>query len=237
MPVEFPNRIHGDGRLIINPSFNAPLRKNESQQYLNALTHILGEAAISLTINPADPQLPSTLLALKQRFMIGFSNGCPWPEKVIKNHLLKQEKPPTSLNELAQEITKSGLADGRNNMLYQILLQNGSDSLKDELLSYHPWSHIEGQEDRNLPKDITDENGRGGYSLAYDPPYFDALIPLYKYIDNGAEGTHDARYFAVMEFFEKTAGKMKSIQELVKKTEGFLSNPSAYLKPFLPKNK
>jgi len=74
--------------------------------------------------------------------------------------------------------------------------------------------------------------------LACDPPYFDVLIPLYKYIDddNNVE-THQIRYCAVTDFLETIANKVKSINELVLQTKEFLANPQEYLQSFLPTSK
>lgn len=238
MPKEFPSRIHGDGRLIVDPSFYASISKDETPQYLKALTDVIGKAKIAMTIDSQDPQLPSTLLALKQRFMIGFSNGCPWPEKAISEYLLDQKTPPTTLEQLTTQIKESALFDAKHSFLFQILLQYASIPLKDELLSYHPWQQLNEQENHNLPQDITDPHGKGAYGLAYDPPYFEVLIPLYKYIDDDKNvGNHQARYFAVTDFLEGVVNNAKSIEELVKQTKGFLINPETYIEPYLTKPK
>jgi len=238
MPKEFPNRIYGDGRLTIKPSFYNPVSRKEYPHYLKALTDIMGKANIVITIDSQDPLLPNTLLSLKQRFMIGFSNGCPWPEKVISEYLMEQTTPPTTLEELATQIEKSARSDGKHSFFFQILLQHASKPLKRELKSYHPWQQLKGQEDHNLPQEITDPNGKGAYGLACDPPYFDVLIPLYKYIDddNNVE-THQIRYCAVTDFLETIANKVKSINELVLQTKEFLTNPQEYLQSFLPTSK
>lgn len=238
MPKEFPNRIHGDGRLIIKPSFFSPVSQRESPQYLKKLTDIMRRANIVITIDSQDPLLPDTLLSLKQRFMIGFSNGCPWPEKVISEYLMEQTTPPTTLKELATQIEKSARSDGKHSFLFQILLQHASKPLKRELKSYHPWQQLKEQEDHNLPQEITDPDGKGAYGLAYDSPYFDVMIPLYKYIDDDKNvETHQIRYCAVTEFLETVANKAKSVEELVSQTKEFLANPQKYLQPFLQTSK
>lgn len=237
MSKEFPNRIHGDGRLIMDMSFYSPLNKKESIHYSNTLKSIIKKTNISFEIDQADPRLPDTLLALKQRFMIGFSNGCPWPEKVISRYLSNQEKPPSNLDDLTTLIKESGHADGKHSFLFQDLLVNSSQPLKNELLNYYPWQKIDAQENRNLPKDITSPDGKGGYGLAFDPPYFEVLVPLYKYIDDKKNpGTQEARYFAVSDFFEHVAGKTESIRKLIAETNKFLSNSQSYVSPYMEKN-
>jgi len=231
---EFPNRIHGDGRLIIDESFYSPVSRKETPQYIRTLTDIMSRAKITMPLNPQDPQLASTLLALKQRFMIAFSGGCPWPEKAVSEYLLAQKTQPATLVELTTQIRESARSDGKHSFLFQSLLQNASKPLRDELLNYHPWQPLEKQENRHLPHNITDSDGKGAYGLAYDPPYFDVLIPLYKYIDdNKNKGTHEARYFAVTDFLEKAASGAQSIEDLIGQTKGFLTNPQAYLEQYL----
>jgi hypothetical protein len=238
MPKEFLGRIHGDGRLTVDDSFYSPISEDETPQYLKVLTNILDKAKITMTINPQDLKLPRTLLALKQRFIIGFSNGCPWPEKAISKYLLKQTAPPTTLEELTTLIKDSALFDGKHSFLFQSLLESASKPLKDALLSYHPWRQLEGQEDHNLPQDITNPHGKGAFGLAYDPPFFEVLIPLYRYIDDDENiGTHQARYFAVTDFFEKVANKTLTIEEFIEQTKGFLSHPDKYLRPHLINHK
>lgn len=183
-----------------------------------------------------DQALPHTLLTLKQRFKIGFSNGCPWPEKAIAEHLESQISAISSLEQLEEGIRESGLSDGKHSMLFQNLLQFASKPLKKELLSYHPWEALEKQENQHLPDEVTDPKGKGGYGIAYDPPFFDVLKPLYRFIDEEKDrNVHNARHLAVVEFFEKTASKVKTIDELVKQTNKFLAQPK-YVKQFLPRN-
>jgi len=237
MSKEFSKRIHGDGHLIMNSSFYSPINKKETPHYLNALTIILNKSEIFMPIEQKDPKLPDVLLALKQRFMIAFSNGCPWPEKAISEYLSSQQKLPTSLDELTTQINESGRVDGKRSFLFQSLINYSSESLKKELLSYHPWNPLEKQENHNLPEDITEPNGKGAYGLANDSPFFEVIVPLYKYIDDGKPGTNEARYFAVSDYMEKVAGKAKSIKELVAETNKFLSNPKNYLKPYLAETK
>ncbi len=234
MSKEFPGRIHGDGHLIMDISFYCPLNKKESIHYANTLKSIIKKANIGFEIDQADPGLPNTLLALKQRFMIGFSNGCPWPEKIIGKYLSNQEQAPTNLDDLTKLIKKSGHADGKHSFLFQDLLANSSQPLKNEILNYHPWQKIAGQEDHNLPEDITNSKGKGGYGMAYNPPFYEVLVPLYKYIDDKKNpGTQEARYFAVSDFFGAVASKTKSIKALIVETNKFLSNSSVYLGPYL----
>ncbi|OGK63015.1 hypothetical protein A2334_01480 [Candidatus Roizmanbacteria bacterium RIFOXYB2_FULL_38_10] len=231
MPKEFPGRIHGDGRVIMDDSFYSPVTKKQKPFYIKTLQKILSNAHIEVPIDNQNPILPDTLLALKQRFMIGFSNGCPWPEKAISEYLLEQATKPQTLEDLTTQIKESAHGDGKHSFLFQGLLRHASPELRNELLSYHPWQRLERQEDHNLPQDITDDSGKGAYGLAYNPPYFDVLIPLYKYIDDDTKGdTKQDRFFAVLNFFEKGAAKAQTITDLVNQAGAFLSNPQAYLK-------
>ena len=235
MPERFAHRTHGDGRLIMNEGFYRPLGKRAARAYTNVLGSIMERSHLPFTLDPKDTELPNTLLALRQRFQIGFSNGCPWPEKAITEFIEKEEKPPTSLPELTQVIQKSMQFDGKHSFLFQGLLRSASPTLKNELLSYHPWKRLEGQEDRNLPPEITRPDGKGAYGLAYDPPYFDVLIPLYKFIDEPgiSKEEHQARFFAVTDFFENTMGSFETIDEVIEATRAYLQNPQ-YVKQYLP---
>lgn len=233
MPQEFPNLTHGDGHLITD-SFYAPVSAEETPMYLHTLQSVLQTAGLEMTIKEQDPDLSSTLLALKQRFMIGFSNGCPWPEQAISEYLHDQKIHPENLTQLAKQIIDSARFDGKHNMLFQNMLQYASEPLKKDLLSYHPWEKIKGQEDRNLPKDITDPEGKGAYGLAFGPPYFESLIPLYKFIDSATQPeVHEARYYAVTDFFQKKLGKVESINALVEQTQAFLKEPQKYVEPYV----
>lgn len=234
MPEKMQYRKHGDGRLIIGKSFYEPLRKKSREYYSGILVRILTQAKIGLPTDLSENTLDDTLLTLRQRFMISFSNGCPWPEKAIADYLEKMDNPPTTLMELREGIRKSGLEDGRNSFLFQNLLQFASKPLKEELLSYHPWKRLEKQEDRHLPDEITSKDGKGAYGIAHDPPFFEALKPLYKFIDEGSDKeVRNARHLAVIDFFEHDISKIKSIEELITKTEEFIKNPK-YVEDYLP---
>lgn len=126
---------------------------------------------------------------------------------------------------MAELLRQSAIPDGNHSMLFQLLLEHTSDSLKKELLSYHsPWERISDQEDWNLPEDITNPEGRGAYGLAFDPPYFESIIPLMKYIKESADpnSKFEDRFWKVMEFFEKKVSKVITIGELIEATKNFI---------------
>ena len=106
-----------------------------------------------------------------------------------------------------------------------MLLDNASDSLRDELTNFHSWSPITGQENQNLPADITHWGGKGAYGLAYDPPYFKVIKPLRAFIDGKESDTDEVRQertWKVVKFFEKTADRTLTIDRFVAKTDRFL---------------
>lgn len=223
MPKEYPGRIHGDGHLIVNESFYKPLTREEISQYFAILVSIMCKARIQIAIHTHDPEVQKTLLALKQRFIIGFSNGCPWIEKAIIENLLEQKTPPTTLRKLRNKIVKSEYFDGKHSFLFQNLVEVASEPLKKKLLGYHLWKKIDKQEDRNLPKEMTELKGKGAYGLAHDPLYFGVLIPLYEFIDLGENlESRQARYVKVLEFFEGVGSKVTSITALKRETKMFL---------------
>jgi hypothetical protein len=82
MPKENEGRIHGDGHIWME-SFDRPLNESEQVLYKGLLINILERAGLNLVVENGDPELPQTLLSLKQRMEVGFSNGCPFPEKAI----------------------------------------------------------------------------------------------------------------------------------------------------------
>lgn len=224
MPKEHAGRIHGDGRLMMD-SFDRPNTESEKVLYQGILKDILRKAGVKLKIDKKDPDLSETLLTLRQRFEIGFSNGCPWPNKLITKFLSTTEKPPQTLKELTELIRLSSLEDGKHSALFQVLLANASDSLRGELTSFHSWNQITGQENQNLPADITRRGGKGAYGLAYDPPYFQVIKPLRTFIDGEESDTNEARQertWKVIKFFERTTGKTSTIDRFVAKTDRFL---------------
>lgn len=235
---EFLGRKHGDAGLIVDNSFYEPVAEEAREQYLDMLSSIIKQAQIPLEFSPQDSRLADVLLALKQRLMIGYSNGCPWPERAIIEDLQdieKQRGALDNLEELAIRIRETAQPDGKRSFLFQMLLQHASPALKKELLSYHGWAKLDKQEDDHLPKEITDPNGEGAYGLAYDPPYFEVIMPLFKFIEADQDlKIRQARYFAVIDFFEKRISKVDSIDGLVKQTKDFLDNPK-YFKQYLPK--
>ncbi len=224
MANEHTGRIHGDGHILLD-AFDRSLNPKEQVEYSDLLTSLLEGVGSELKFEPDNTDLPKVLLTLRQRMEIGFSNGCPFPEKAIKEFLLEQKSLPKSLSELAEALRKSSIFDGNHSMLFQLLLENAPDSLKNELQSYHsPWTKLSDQENRNLPMDITEKSGRGAYGMAYDPPYFNSIIPL-KYIkdeDRKSTDTREDRFWKVIGFFETKAININSIDELVAKTQGFL---------------
>lgn len=154
--------------------------------------------------------------------MIGFSNGCPWIEKAITENLLAQKTRPTTLRKL-KKIVKSEYFDGKHSFLFQNLVQVASKSLKKKLLGYHRWKKIKKQENRNLPKEMTDPRGKGAYGLAHGPLYFEIFIPLYTFIDKGKNIVdRQTRYVEVLEFFDKVGSKVTSIVMLEKEMKIFL---------------
>lgn len=93
MAKENEGRIHGDSH-IWKERFDRPVRRNERILYEDLLATIMNRADLDVVVKADDPDLPQALLALRQRMEVGFSNGCPFPEKGINEFLTEQTEKP-----------------------------------------------------------------------------------------------------------------------------------------------
>lgn len=235
MPTEIEGRIHGDGRLVIEESF-FELTNEEYDLYLELLRVTVAKLNLDehALIDEAKPEvLNSVVLLLKQKFEIGYSNGCPWPMKAtidrilseLSVHLANESKSAITLEEIGSLISESRNEDGRASFLFQLLVESANESLRQELLSYQPWERLEKQEDRNLPEHVVRLVDPQSYGLANDLPFFQVVKPLLSFIYYGNKNViiRD-RYPRVLGFFEETLGAVQNIRQLIEETEKFVDN-------------
>lgn len=235
MPKTIEGRTHGDGRLVMSEAF-FELTNEEYDHYLELLRTVIIRLSLDeqWLIDSAEPELlHSVVLKLKQKFEIGYSNGCPWPMKAtidrilpeLSMHLAKEPSSALTLKEIGDLISKSRNEDGRASFLFQLLLDAANGSLKQELLSYQPWEKIDGQEDNNIPAEITDENGRG-YGLANSRPYDSVILPILRFIgDEANTDRFKVRYDQVLEFFGELKYLANSLEELEEKVKFYFVFP------------
>ncbi len=234
MPKQIEGRIHGDGRLILSEAF-FELTNEEYDHYLELLRTIISRLNLNetLLIDEARPkELKLAVLALKQKFEIAFSNGCPWPEKATVDGVVEEIKvraknelqAPLTLEEIRGLMIKSRNADGGASFLFGLLLDSVSESLREELLSYQPWEKIKGQEDDNLPAKITNENE--GYGLANSRPYDSVVLPILRFIGDETNGDRfKTRYGQVLEFLGELRYLANSLDELEEKVKFYFGFP------------
>ncbi len=234
MSKTIEGRTHGDGRLMMSEAF-FELTNEEYDHYLELLRTIISRLNLNetLVIDDATPtDLRSTVLALKQKFEIAYSNGCPWPEKAtvdrITSEISRKIAIDTSyvvtLKEINDMIVESRNEDGRASFLFGLLIDSASESLREELLSYQPWEKIEGQEDNNLPVKITNENE--GYGLANSRPYDSVVLPILRFIGDKAKGDRfRTRYGQVIEFLGELKYLANSLEELEEKVKFYFDFP------------
>lgn len=213
MPKEYLNRAHGDGSLRLEKSVS----ESERELYLQTLQRILKVIDLDFNLNKSD-EVEQTLLALKQRIALGFSNGCPSPEKVIINFIKEQGKKLTNLAQLTELILESGRSDAQCNFLYQEILKYANRTLRSELQLLKPTEKIDGQEDQNLPTERTADHLIAG--MASDLVFFNILVPLRDFIVKAED--QQITYNQVLRFLIKASQESKSIEELKEKTGSFL---------------
>ena len=211
MSKEHLKRVHGDGDTRLELS----IKKDEYQQYLEIFQSILSKIDFD---SSEDQSIDKVLLALKQRLDLAFSNGCPWPEKVITDFINKQEDKPKNLDQLEELILESGRGDAQCNILYKKILQYANRTLRSELQLLKPVESINGQENDNLPKERTEHNLVAG--MAYDPVYFDILVPLKNFIVKAED--QNVAHNQITKFLYTASLESRDIAELIERTKNFL---------------
>jgi len=218
---KFHDRKHGDGNLNLEPS----VESDERNSYFQILQEIL--SAVNLNFDLTDNiKVDNALLAIKQRLALGFSNGCPWPEKETVKFIKKQEDEILDLDKLAELVLESGRSDAQCNVLYQEILKYANQTLRSELQLLKVAEKLDGQENENLPEErvvpinVKSKNKILVAGMAYDPVYVDILVPLQELIV-GAEDQQIA-YNKVLKFIIKESYESDDIEKLIEKTKKFL---------------
>ncbi len=236
MPIKIEDRTHGDSHLVVSKNEYFELTNEEYDYYIELLRTIVTRLHLNAytLIDAAQPaELRSTILALKQKYEIAYSNGCPWPMKATidriaserSKHLAIDKDYVVTLKDIKEMVVEGRNEDGRASFLFQLLLESVNESLTQELLSFQPWERLEEQEDENLPERITREENPLSYGLANDLPYFQVIKPLLGFIYDGNKNViiRD-RYQRVLEFFETKLDSVQTIEQLIKVTKGFVDS-------------
>jgi len=208
--------VHGDGGLQLETT----LEEVDRILYRDSLEEILTIVGIAEDREQftAD-EMNLVLLALKQRISLGFSNGCPRPEKAVIGFLSKLEVKPQDPEELSEAILESGRGDAQCSFLYQKILKYANRTLRSELQLLKPTEVIDGQEEHNLPIERTEHNLVAG--LAYDPVYLNILLPLKKFIVTGED--MQKNYDQAIQYVVQSASTATSITQLIEMTKIFLN--------------
>lgn len=229
MPKTHEHRVHGDGRLVITEDFFALDDFSgedgaDKAAYKREFYSMLSLARIKYEISyPTDiDEFSNLLLAVRQKYQVAYSNGCHRPRKATAEFLQERFADRVGVDgfvvvtgqELLKAIKASTVADGSANLLFQLLIQETSEDLRNELLSFEPWDRLSDQEDDNLPESITSDEGKG-FGLANSRQYFRVIKPLRDYIFSAdASEERSIRYDLVLEFFSEYANRSQSLDEL-----------------------
>lgn len=217
MQKEFdPTRRHGDGNITLEQS----LELKEKKHYLEIFKSICQAVSFNFGLIEGDADGENRVaLALKQRFAIGFSNGCPWPVKAITEFIESQESKPANIDQFVELILESGRIDAQHSFLYKKIMQYANTTLRSELQLLKPAGVLDLQEDNHLPMERLDEKLVAG--MAYDPVFFDILVPLRNFIFKNDDRQKEA-YYEVLDFIISASRKFKSIGEFRGETKAFL---------------
>lgn len=221
MPTTPEHRIHGDGQLFRH-DFDRPLSNEELTRYRSILSAIMTTASIQVEVEPSSLEESQLLLALRQRFEIAFSNGCPHPEKSLVEYL-SQPDIKVRIKHVADLITvieESLREDGATSFLYQLLLEQTNPVLRAEIETYHPTQGIEDEEAEHLPSTFTNQSDRKAYGLANDELFYHVILPLRQLIDDSSEPKTTT--LKVLNFLEDAGRSAQTITGLADLTKAFL---------------
>lgn len=226
MQMNHENRTHGDGRLFME-DFDRPLTESETTYYRQLLSTIMAAVNAEITVQPDTTEETELLTALRQRFEIAFSNGCPWPEKTLTEHL--QAHPAESPAVLTDHIRDSFSEDGATSFLYQLLVDYANPQLQRRLTNYYPATPVDGQEDRHLPATFTEQGL--AFGLAYDELFYQVVLPLRELIDHAVDPKQTTQ--EVLRFMEQAAEACETIEKLAEQTGRFLHEQQSPLESAL----
>lgn len=261
MPEKITGRTHGDAQLISEESF-FELSPSDRDIFFPLLEEITEKVGIKFEITRDDGELEQAVLAVKQKFLVAYSNGCHRPVRATVEFLAEyqSEHAIADMTELTAALKQSAEADGAANLLFQLLCERASRELKNELLAHEAWTTLDDQEPEHLPASITGQNGVGGFGLANERAYFSIIKPLTEFIQkpideatlppelyrrvfswldevtSGMTVLNSAvvwlaqgllleqkdRFYQVITFFDQTAPKSDSLDQLCKQTAKFL---------------
>ena len=156
---------------------------------------IAEKAGIKFEITRDDGELEQAVLAVKQKFLVAYSNGLsPTSARATVEFLAEyqSEHAIADMTELTAALKQSAEADGAANLLFQLLCERASRE-QNELLAHEAWTTLDDQEPEHLPASITGQDGVGGFGLANERAYFSIIKPLTEFIQNQSMKQHCPR--------------------------------------------